>query len=90
MISHITLKWKRLYKKLPSEIRLIAKKQYLFFKDNQNHASLHFKKVHSIRPIYSARVTAQYRTIGIISDDKIIVWFWIGSHEQYNKILANL
>lgn len=87
MISHINSKWKRLYKKLPTEIRQIAKNKYKQFKDNPFHASLHFKRIHSNKAIFSARITSNHRTIGILNDDNAIIWFWIGSHDEYERIL---
>ncbi|MEA3498102.1 MAG: hypothetical protein U9R16_03480 [Campylobacterota bacterium] len=89
MISHINLKWKKLYKKLPIDIRKTAKKQYKIFKDNPFHSSLHFKRVHSNQPIFSARININYRTIGILNNENIIIWFWIGSHDEYEKILKS-
>ena len=86
MISHINLKWKKQYKQLPLEIRQIAKKQYKLFKESPYHSSLHFKRVHSNKPIFSARITLNYRTIGILTDN-IIIWFWIGSHDEYERII---
>ena len=89
MISHINSKWKKLYKQLPANIRQIAKKQYKLFKQDPYHSSLHFKKIHSTQPIFSARITYNYRTLGILTDDNIIIWFWIGSHDDYEKMLKN-
>ena len=86
MISHINSKWKKVYKSLPSQIRTVAKKQYRLFKDDPYHASLHFKRVHSSRPIFSARINQNYRTLGIVKDNDII-WFWIGSHDDYNRLI---
>ncbi len=86
MISHINLKWKKQYRELPLEVRQIAKKQYKLFKENPYHSSLHFKRVHSNKPIFSARITLNYRTIGILNDN-IIIWFWIGSHDEYERII---
>lgn len=74
MISHINDKFKKSYKKLPAEIRKLAKSQYKLFQENPYHPSLHFKRVHSTRPIYSARITQNYRTIGIMKDN-VIIWF---------------
>lgn len=34
--------------------------------------SLHFKKVHPIEPIYSARITAGYRAVGLLVEDEVI------------------
>ena len=86
MISHTNSSFWKLYGKLPQNIREIAKKQYKLFTIDAYHASLHFKRVHSTRPIYSARITRNYRAIGIL-EDNIIVWFWVGSHNEYDKLL---
>jgi len=85
--SHTNQRFWKAYKKLPKEIRQIAKKQYELFKNDPYHASLHFKRVHSNQPIYSARVTKDYRAIGVVKESTII-WFWIGSHSDYDKLLA--
>ncbi len=89
MISHINLKWKKQYKKLPIDIRKIANKQYKLFTNNPYHSSLHFKRVHSNQPIFSARITYNFRTLGVLIDDNILVWFWIGSHSEYEKMIKN-
>ena len=86
MISHTNKNFWKLYKKLPKDIREIAKKQYNIFSNDPYHASLHFKSVHTNKPIYSARVTKDYRTLGILNKN-IIIWFWIGSHRDYEKLL---
>ena len=86
MISHTNSNFWKLYKKLPLNIRETAKKQYRLFISDSYHASLHFKRVHSTRPIYSARITRNYRAVGIL-EENIIVWFWIGSHDDYDKLL---
>ena len=86
MISHTNSSFWKLYSKLPQNIRQIAKKQYQLFATDPYHASLHFKRVHSTRPIYSARITRNYRAVGIL-EDNIIVWFWVGSHDDYDKLL---
>lgn len=88
MISYINPQFKKLYKALPFEIRLLAKKQYNIFKENPYHSSLHFKRVHSNKAIYSCRINKNYRTVGIIKDENII-WFWIGSHDDYDNLLKN-
>jgi hypothetical protein len=28
-----------------------------------------------------------YRAIGVLSDDEI-VWFWIGTHAEYDRVIA--
>ena len=86
MISHTNNNFWKLYKKLPQNIRDTARKQYRLFVSDPYHASLHFKRVHSTRPIYSARITRNYRVVGVL-EENIIVWFWIGSHDDYDRLL---
>jgi hypothetical protein len=40
-------------------------------------------------PIYSARINVDYRAVGIKENGEI-VWFWIGSHADYGKLLSQL
>ena len=89
MKSFLNPNFRKLFKQLPKDIRISARKQYQIFKQNPYHASLHFKRVHSNKPIYSCRININYRTIGIIEENNII-WFWIGSHDDYDKLLQNI
>lgn len=47
------------------------------------------KEIREQARIYSARISRGYRTIGIRTDD-VIIWFWIGSHTDYDKLIASL
>ena len=62
---------------------------YRLFATNPYHTSLHFKRVHRTEPVYSARVGRSYRVVGLYEND-VVVGFWIGPHEQYETLLANL
>ena len=59
------------------------------FRENPNHPSLQFKKVHTREAIYSVRVTLGYRAVGLLEADDI-VWFWIGSHADYDRLVKPL
>ncbi|MEA2017378.1 MAG: hypothetical protein U9N59_02925 [Campylobacterota bacterium] len=86
MISHINQQWKKLYKNIPKDIKELSKKQYKLFKENPYHSSLHFKRVHSSKAIFSARINLNFRTLGVLHENTII-WFWIGSHDEYERII---
>ena len=86
MISHTNSAFWKGYAKLPKEIKVLAKKQYRLFAFDAYHASLHFKRVHSTKPIYSARINRNYRVVGVLNSN-VIIWFWIGSHDVYDKLL---
>jgi hypothetical protein len=77
------------YRELPTEVRDAARKAYALFRENPQHPSLQFKKVHEREPVYSVRVTIAYRAVGLLENDKI-TWFWIGSHADYDRLLRNL
>ena len=87
MISYANSAFWKAYAKLPKNIKEIAKKQYAIFEQDPYHSSLHFKKVHPIKPIYSARVNLNYRALGVLQDSNNIIWFWIGSHDDYDRLL---
>lgn len=80
--------WKR-YAGLPATIRKRARDAYKRFLVDPYYPSLHFKQVHSSRPVFSVRITKDYRSVGILQDDDI-VWFWIGSHSDYENLLNNM
>lgn len=45
--------------------------------------------MHSSQPIYSARVNLDWRALGLVEGDTII-WFWVGSHSEYERLLKKL
>jgi hypothetical protein len=74
---------------LPEQIQDLAREAYRQFKQDPSYPSLRFKKVHPILPIYSARISKYYRAVGQLDGDTVI-WFWIGSHAEYDKLLDQL
>ena len=74
---------------LPRDIQAKAKEAYTLFRDDPWYPSLNFKRVHSSLPVYSVRITKDYRAVGILGSDKI-VWFWAGSHAQYDGLLKQI
>lgn len=71
------------YTKLPEDIRVRADKQFALLKQNPSHPSLHFNKVGKF---WSARVNAGMRALAVESGGDLI-WFWIGDHREYDRIL---
>jgi hypothetical protein len=89
MISHTTAQFWEAYRELPSDMRKQARKAYRLFLQNPYHPSLQFKRVHSSQPIYSARVSGDYRALAV-RDDNTLLWFWIGSHSDYDNLISSL
>jgi hypothetical protein len=69
---------------LPQDVRQLADRSYALLKTNPSHPSLHFKKVGKF---WSARVGLYYRAVAADAGDDL-VWFWIGSHADYDKLLG--
>lgn len=86
MKSRTTAQFRKLFADLPESIREQTRKAYRQFKQDPSYPSLRFKKVHPKLPIYSARINRDYRVVGQLEDDTVI-WFWIGSHAEYDLLL---
>ncbi|MBK7002417.1 MAG: hypothetical protein IPH35_21440 [Rhodoferax sp.] len=72
------------YERLPVEIRGFAKKNFQLLKADHSHPSLQFKKVGKV---WSARVGSNYRAVATQIEGGFL-WIWIGSHAEYDKLLA--
>jgi hypothetical protein len=75
---------------LPAQVQEQAREAYRQFVRDPPHPGLRFKQVHSTLPIYSARVGLHYRALGERQQDDTVVWFWIGSHAEYDRLIRRL
>ena len=89
MRSRTTGRFRKAFQRLPERTQRQARGAYRLFEQNPNHPSLRFKRVHPTRPVYSVRITIEYRALGVRDADEI-VWFWIGSHADYEKLISRL
>jgi len=87
MTSLTTTQFRALFRKLPEEVRAEGRKAYKLFKDNPRHPSLQFKKL--LGQMWSVRISLNYRVVGVM-DGETIIWFWAGSHADYDKLVARL
>jgi mRNA-degrading endonuclease RelE of RelBE toxin-antitoxin system len=87
--SRTTVLFRKLFADLPETVQEQTRKAYRQFKEDPNYPSLRFKKVHPKLPIYSARINKDYRVVGQLEDDTVI-WFWVGSHAEYDLFLDRL
>ncbi len=73
------------YELLPLSVQKVADRNYILLKENTRHPSLHFKKITKYR---SVRIGIHYRALAIeVKDD--LLWFWIGSHAEYDKLIKS-
>jgi hypothetical protein len=71
---------------LPTEIQALSRKNFELLKMDPGHPSLQFKLLGGGK-MYSARVGLYYRALGLPRDDGVH-WFWIGTHGEYDKLVA--
>ena len=89
MKSRTTAEFRKSFAALPKQVQEQTREAYRQFKENPNYPSLRFKKVHPELPIYSARISNNYRAVGQLDGDTAI-WFWVGSHAEYDRLLSQL
>lgn len=89
MHSRTTKRFRDAFDRLPKDVQEKARRAFELWKSDSNHPSLKFKQVHSTEPIYSVRIGLGWRALGIREDDTMI-WFWIGSHADYDEMISKL
>jgi hypothetical protein len=87
-MRHATLpRFWRHYGQLPQEVQDLADKNFELLKLDPYHPSLHLKRVGRSKQLWSVRVGAHYRALGMDKPEGI-VWFWIGAHAEYDRLLS--
>ena len=86
MNSEITEDFIELFRQLPNRVQRLARKSYKIWKRNPQHPGLEFKRVGLRSPTYSVRIAIGWRALGLRDGDTIL-WFWIGSHAEYDRLL---
>jgi hypothetical protein len=87
--SHLTEDFVASFRHLLRRIQELARKNYRLWKHDPAHPSLDFKLVSRRNPIFSVRVGIGWRAVGLKKADTMI-WFWIGSHAEYDRLLRQL
>ncbi|PAX47082.1 type II toxin-antitoxin system RelE family toxin [Brunnivagina elsteri] len=89
MKSSVTKTFRKQLGELPESIQEQAAKAYALWQENPYHNSLQFKRVSQRQPIYSARVSLNYRVLGLLESEHIY-WYWIGTHDEYDELLKRM
>ena len=84
MKHHASPKFWACYRALSKETRDLADKNFELLKADPKHPSLHFKRIGNL---WSVRVGKHFRALGLDKSENI-VWFWIGSHADYDKLIS--
>ena len=89
MNSRITSGFLERLRQLPDSVRQQASRAYALWRGDPHHPSLQFKLVNQRQAVYSVRVGIGHRALGF-RDGNLVTWFWIGSHAEYDTLLARL
>lgn len=89
MKSSVTKTFRKRLRDLPASVQEQAAKAYALWREDSYHPSLQFKRVSQKQPIYSVRVSISYRVLGLLESDHIY-WYWIGAHDEYDKLLKRM
>ena len=89
MRSRRTTRFRSLFEQLPGEVQQSARRAYVLFQRDPAHPSLQFKRLRADRQTYSIRVGLGYRALGIRLDEAL-VWYWIGPHAEYDRLISQL
>lgn len=73
------------YEALPELVRQGADRCYELLREDPSHPSLHFKRVGRF---WSVRAGLHHRALGVEIQEGIL-WFWIGNHEQYERLIGH-
>jgi len=87
--SKCTDRFWRSYHRLPERVKKQARKAYQLFQRNPNYPSLQFKRLETKDPHYSARISRDYRVVGLVDGDEIL-WDMIGTHADYDEYVKRL
>jgi hypothetical protein len=71
---------------LPPEVRALARKNFRLWLRDPHHSSVRFKPVGRF---WSARVGSGYRALATMTGEHV-EWFWIGTHDDYERIIRSL
>ncbi len=89
MESRVTPGFWKAFGGLLAGIQQRARSACQTFLANPTHPGLQFKCVGTTLPLWSARVSRDYRAVGQRRGG-VIVWFWIGTHAEYDRLLRAL
>lgn len=96
-----TKDFRRRFNRLPQSIRNMASKDFERFQENPDHPALQTEELHDTRRgrhrpgSRSVRVGLRYRAIYFLEPDRqdatkvVAIWYWIGSHEDYNNFISS-
>jgi hypothetical protein len=73
-----------LLQRLSADVRRLSIARYRLWAQDPFSYSFHFKEIRP--PLWSVRINQNYRAVARRYDD-LLVWFWIGPHDEYDRLI---
>ncbi len=73
------------YRQLPADVQRLADRCYDILREDPHYPSLHFAKVGRF---WSVLVGLHYRAALAVEHGHDVIWFWIGSHAEYDGLIG--
>ena len=87
MISRANADFWECFNALPEEVQRQARERFKLWREDAFSSNLHFKPLFD--DVWSVRVNQSCRALGRRREN-LIVWFWIGTHAEYDQLLKRL
>src|SRR6476661_3243137 len=72
------------FNRLPAHVQCLAREKFQLWLRDPFHPSMQFKQL--VGKVWSVRIGDHYRAVAQKHGD-LVVWFWIGTHEDYNNFV---
>ncbi len=93
--NRTTRRFRELFAALPKTIQALTRRACVLFDKSPEHRSLRLhqlKETHGgqhTAKSYSVSITMQYRAIFVVGEDGVNIWYWIGTHGDYDKFIGD-
>jgi len=87
MTVQTTRRFRAAFATLPEAARRSISRGARTLLEHPGDPALQFKPIHPLRPVFSARVALGYIALGV-KEGQDVIWFWVGSHADYDRLLA--
>lgn len=92
--NRTTEQFRELFAGLPSHVQELVRGAAGIFNENPTHPSLRHheledtKKGEHVPGSFSVSITMRYRAIYVTGDNGINVWYWVGTHADYDTYVG--
>ncbi len=75
------------FNKLPPQVQRTARKNFELWEQSSSLKSLGFKRIKE--DLWAVRAGSGFRALATFEDGTFL-WFWIGAHDEYERLIQDL